>query len=145
MDINFSNSLQPSGNILLIEDNQSQSKLLKRWIEVTGDFNVTIVENGAAGWQSVQDGQWDLVISDIHVPGLNGLELTRHMKAENLPVPILLISAHSGLDSANQELRNQADDYLVKPFAKNIFANKITNLISRNKAVFLSERERLKD
>ena len=134
MDINFDNSRQPSGNILLIEDNPSQSKLLKRWIEVTGSFNVTIVENGAVGWQSLQAGQWDLVISDIHVPGLNGLELTRHIKSENLPVPILLISAHDGLDAASQALRNQADDYLVKPFAKNIFASKIANLISRSKA-----------
>lgn len=134
MDINFENALQPSGNILLIEDNPSQSKLLKRWIEISGCFNVTIVENGAKGWQSLQTSQWDLVISDIHVPGLNGLELTRHIKAHNLPVPILLISAHDGLDTASQELRNQADDYLTKPFAKNLFVGKILDLLNRGKA-----------
>jgi DNA-binding response OmpR family regulator len=134
MDITFDNSLRPSGNILLIEDNLSQAKLLKRWIDITGSFNVTIVENGAVGWQSVQAGQWDLVISDIHVPGLNGLELTRHIKAENLPVPILLISAHEGLDAASQALRNQADAYLVKPFARNTFSDKITCLINRHKS-----------
>jgi two-component system, OmpR family, response regulator len=133
MDINFDTILKPSCNILLIEDNPSQSKLLKRWIEVSGSFNVTIVENGAAGWQSLQAGQYDLVISDIHVPGLNGLELTRHIKSENLPVPILLISAHDKLDAASQALRNQADDYLMKPFAKNVFASKIFDLISRGK------------
>ena|ERR1051325_6145706 len=135
METNCNSSALPSGNILLIEDNQSQSKLLKRWIEVTGNFTVTIVENGRAGLQSIQDGTWDLIISDIHVPGMNGLELTRHIKTENLPVPILLISAHDKLDPANLELRSQADDYLVKPFAKNLFASKITSLLERHKAV----------
>ncbi|MBI3650350.1 MAG: response regulator [Acidobacteria bacterium] len=132
-DVNYEAILTPACNILLIEDNQSQSKLLKRWIEVTGNFNVTIVENGQAGLKSIQDGNWDLVISDIHVPGINGLELTRHIKTEQLPVPILLISAHDGLDANSQALRNQADDYLVKPFAKNIFVSKIENLLSRTR------------
>ena len=132
-EVNFEAILTPTCNILLIEDNQSQSRLLKRWIEVTGNFNVTIVENGQAGLKSIQDGEWDLVISDIHVPGINGLELTRHIKTEHLPVPILLISAHDKLDANSQALRSQADDYLVKPFAKNIFVSKIESLLSRNK------------
>src|ERR1051325_5478326 len=114
METNCNSSALPSGNILLIEDNQSQSRLLKRWIEVTGNFNVTVVENGRAGLQSIQDGKWDLIISDIHVPGMSGLELTQRIKAEKLSVPILLISAHDELRAYHQEVRAQADDYLLK-------------------------------
>jgi two-component system, OmpR family, response regulator len=125
----YGNSTQTSGNILLVEDNPAQSKLLKRWIETAGSFTVTIVENGNTGLRSVQDGNWDLVISDIHIPGLNGLELTRIMKAENINIPILLVTAHENLDATSQALKNQADDYLTKPFSKSAILSKIVNLI----------------
>lgn len=136
MEIYQNSSSSNVGNILLVEDNESQSKLLKRWIETAGSFNVSIVENGNAGWQSIHDGSWDLVISDIHIPGLNGLELTKAMKSENLSVPILLISAHDKLDAHSVEMRGQADDYLIKPFSKSVFVNKITNLIRQTKVTF---------
>ncbi len=126
----FDNTTQTSGNILLVEDNPAQSKLLKRWIETAGSFNVTIVENGNVGLTHVQQGNWDLVISDIHVPGINGLELTRIMKAENIDVPILLVTAHERLDAASQVIKDQADDYLTKPFSKSAIIHKIVNLIS---------------
>src|SRR5689334_10071936 len=65
----YENLLKSKTSILLVEDNPAQSKLLKRWIETAGDFNITIVENGTLGLKSIQQGSWDLVISDIHVPG----------------------------------------------------------------------------
>jgi CheY-like chemotaxis protein len=129
MENTYANSTQTSRNILLVEDNPAQSKLLKRWIETAGNFNVTIVENGKSGLQSVQEGNWDLVISDIHIPGLNGLELTRIMKAENINTPILLVTAHEGLDAPSQALKNQADGYLTKPFSKSAILSVIMNLI----------------
>src|SRR5690349_14428225 len=98
MENTYENLLQPTGtNILLIEDNPPQAKLLKRWIEMTGAFNVTIVENGTLGLRSIQQAKWDLVISDIHVPGTTGLEIARVMKTENIATPILLVTAHDGL------------------------------------------------
>lgn len=135
----YENSAQTSGNILLVEDNPAQSKLLKRWIETAGSFNVTIVENGNSGLKSVQEGNWDLVISDIHLPGLNGLELTRIMKAENINIPILLVTAHERLDATSQALKNQADDYLTKPFSKSAILSKIESLIGHYQTRELTE------
>lgn len=137
---NMYNSATPTAaNILLVEDNPAQSKLLKRWIETAGSFNITIVENGNVGLMYAQQGNWDLVISDIHVPGINGLELTRSMKAEGIHTPILLVSAHDGLGAANEALRNQADGYLTKPFSKSDILSKIKNLMGLDQPKELSE------
>jgi CheY-like chemotaxis protein len=125
--------------ILLVEDNPAQSKLLKRWVETAGDFDVTIVETGTLGLKSIQQAKWDLVISDIHVPGINGLEITRIMKEENIPTPILLVTAHDGLGAANQALRDLADDYLTKPFSKSAILGKISNLLNMHKESPMTE------
>jgi CheY-like chemotaxis protein len=139
MENMYDNSAQTAGNILLVEDNPAQSKLLKRWIETAGSFNVTIVENGNVGLLYVQQGNWDLVISDIHIPGINGLELTRTMKAERINTPILLVSAHEGMGAANEALKNQADAYLTKPFSKSAIISKINNLIGHYQTDELTE------
>lgn len=137
---NMYNSATPTAaNILLVEDNPAQSKLLKRWIETAGSFNVTIVENGNVGLMYAQQGNWDLVISDIHIPGMNGLELTRSLKADSISTPILLVSAHDGLGAANEALKNLADAYLPKPFSKSDIVSKIKNLICLDQPKELSE------
>jgi CheY-like chemotaxis protein len=125
--------------ILLVEDNPAQSKLLKRWVETTGNFDITIVENGALALKSIQQAKWDLVISDIHVPGATGLEITRFMKEENIATPILLVTAHDGLGGANLALRNMADDYLTKPFSKSAILEKISDLLQLHKEKPMTE------
>jgi CheY-like chemotaxis protein len=135
----YENILQSKTTILLVEDNPAQSKLLKRWIETAGDFNITIVENGTLGLKSIQEGSWDLVISDIHVPGINGLEITRTMKTENISTPILLVTAHEGLGAANQALRDMADAWLPKPFSKSDILGKIAELLGIHKEKPLTE------
>jgi two-component system, OmpR family, response regulator len=135
----FDTILESKTSILLVEDNPAQSKLLKRWIETAGDFNITIVENGTLGLKSIQEGSWDLVISDIHVPGTNGLEITRMMKTENISTPILLVTAHEGLGAANQALRDMADAWLPKPFSKAAILEKIMELLGLQKEKPLTE------
>jgi CheY-like chemotaxis protein len=135
----YDNILESKTSILLVEDNPAQSKLLKRWIETSGDFNITIVENGTVGLKSIQEGSWDLVISDIHVPGINGLEITRAMKTENIDTPILLVTAHEGLGAANQALRDMADAWLPKPFSKSDILGKIAELLGLHKEKPLTE------
>jgi two-component system OmpR family response regulator len=140
MENTYENLLQSTEtNILLIEDNPPQAKLLKRWIEMAGGYNVTIVENGTLGLRSIQQAKWDLVISDIHVPGTTGLEIARIMKTENITTPILLVTAHDGLGANNQALRDMADDYLTKPFSKSVIVGKITELLNPHKDQSLTE------
>jgi CheY-like chemotaxis protein len=140
MENTYENVLQSTKtSILLIEDNPPQSKLLKRWIEMTGSFDVTIVETGTLGLKSIQQAKWDLVISDIHVPGITGLEIARIMKTENIPTPILLVTAHSGLGANNQALRDMADDFLTKPFSKSDILGKINELLDVQKDRHLTE------
>lgn len=140
MENTYENQLQPNKiNILLIEDNPPQAKLLQRWIEMAGNFNVTIVENGASGLHSIQNAKFHLVICDIHVPGINGLEIARIMKRENIITPILLVTAHDGMGADNQALRDLADDYLTKPFSKSVILRKIDELLAVQKERALTD------
>jgi DNA-binding response OmpR family regulator len=116
--------------ILLVEDDIRISRPLGRELG-RERHTFDLAEDGEAGWQFLQDGDYDLAILDIMLPLLTGLELCARMRAAQLDVPVLLLTA---LDSTSHKVKGLdagADDYLVKPFQLEELHARIRALLRR--------------
>jgi PAS domain S-box-containing protein len=108
---------QPGGQrILLADDNADMRGYLRRLL---GDYEVETVEDGAAALRAARERTPDLVLTDVMMPGMDGFELLRELRADprTREVPVILLSARAGEESRIEGLAAGADDYLVKPFS----------------------------
>ncbi len=104
--------------ILLIEDEKKLSEVIKRGLELQG-YTVDVVDDGAKGLTriSLHRTDYDLVVLDLMLPTMDGLEVCKQMREKEIRVPVLILSARSETETKVQLLSSGADDYLVKPFA----------------------------
>jgi len=101
-------------NILLIDDEPIIHQSLGSFLRRVG-HEVQIALNGKEGLSRVIEQTPDLVISDIKMPGLNGLDLLTHLKIHYPQIPVLLITGHGDMDTAVAALQIGAHSYLCKP------------------------------
>jgi nitrogen regulation protein NR(I) len=101
--------------ILLVEDDAAIVLTLRRVLADEG-YTVTVEKNGDAGLERAKSEEFDLVITDLKLPGLNGLELVRQLHAAKPRLPILMMTAHGTTESAIEATQSGAYDYLLKPF-----------------------------
>lgn len=102
-------------NILLIEDEVSIAELQRDYLEIN-DFNVDIEHTGNVGLQRALKGNYDLIILDIMLPGINGFDICKQIRAVK-NIPILLVSAKKEDIDKIRGLGLGADDYITKPFS----------------------------
>jgi len=102
--------------VLVIEDEQKMADLLKRGLEEEG-MSIEIAGDGEAGLAAVRNGEFELVILDLGLPGRNGLEIAREIRASGRRIPILILTAQDSTEMKVKGLDIGADDYLTKPFA----------------------------
>ena len=101
--------------ILIVEDEVLLADALKALLEKKG-FEVQTAYDGETGEEDAMLGVYDLLILDVMMPRMNGFELARQVRANRLGVPILMLTARSGLEDRIQGLNAGADYYLTKPF-----------------------------
>ncbi len=101
--------------ILIIEDEPEIANYLRRGLVLEG-FHVTVAADGPAGLAAARETPHDLVILDLMLPGIDGLEVARRLRAAS-DVPIIILTARDAVADRVRGLENGADDYLVKPFA----------------------------
>ncbi len=101
--------------ILIVEDEVLLADALKALLEKKG-FEVQTAYDGETGEEYAMLGVYDLLILDVMMPRMNGFELARQVRANRLGVPILMLTARSGLEDRIQGLNAGADYYLTKPF-----------------------------
>jgi len=114
--------------VLVIEDNRDIAEMVSLHL---GDLGcaVNIAGDGRIGFEQARTGRYDLIILDLMLPGMNGIELCRKLRGEATYTPILMLTAKSSERDRVLGLEIGADDYLVKPFA-------IPELMARVKAIF---------
>ena len=122
-------TMTPRAPVLLVEDDSQQSTLMAHWLEQSGCFEVSVAGDGALGWDLIGAKPWALIISDIQLPGLNGLSLLRRFRSADDETPFLLVSGHASLDSAHQAIRLRASDFLVKPLERDHFISVTKGLL----------------
>ena len=101
--------------ILIVEDERLLADSLKALLEKKG-FQVEAVYDGESGEEYAELGVYDLLILDVMMPGLDGYELARRVRARRCGVPILMLTARSALEDRVEGLNAGADYYLTKPF-----------------------------
>jgi DNA-binding response OmpR family regulator len=117
-----------SRKILIVEDNKDIADLVSLHLRDL-DCEVQVAGDGDSGFEYAVAGGWDLIILDLMLPGMEGLELCRRLRAREHYTPILMLTAKSSEVDRVVGLEMGADDYLTKPFS-------IRELIARVKAIF---------
>lgn len=100
--------------ILIIEDELTTAELEKNYLELTG-FEVTVESNGNSGLQQALSGNYQLIILDLMLPGLDGVEICKRIR-ETLEIPIIMISSKTEVVDKIRGFGVGANDYLTKPF-----------------------------
>ena len=119
--------------VLLVDDDASIRRMLARTLAAEG-YEVAAVADGGAALAHVERSLPDVIVLDVAMPGLDGLQVTRRLRAKGLPVPILLLTARDALEERVAGLDAGADDYLVKPFELEELTARLRALLRRNHA-----------
>jgi len=102
--------------VLIIEDEMKLAVAIADGLN--GDeYNTVIVNSGEAGMKCILESTFDVILLDLMLPGLSGLEILRTVRRNGLRTPILVLTSRGTLDDRVRGLEMGADDYLVKPFA----------------------------
>lgn len=105
----------PQPSILIVDDELLIRDLLYDFFNGQG-WQTAIAENGEKALDILQSRQIDLVLSDIRMPGMDGLQLTAEMKEAFPEIPVVLMTGYPSVDSAVTALRHKVADYITKPF-----------------------------
>ncbi|MDI1234743.1 MAG: response regulator transcription factor [bacterium] len=119
-----------SKRILLVEDEHSLLDLVKLNLELDGN-KVVGVRDGIEAIKRFKDEQFDLVVLDIMIPGIDGLNVCENIRLKNTEVPILFLSAKNSAEDRIAGLKKGADDYLTKPFNLEELQLRVQNLLAR--------------
>ncbi|GEM65282.1 DNA-binding response regulator [Sphingobacterium faecium NBRC 15299] len=117
--------------ILIVEDDQRVAELIKRGLEEQG-FEATLAYDGLSGKKLSSQDQFDLVITDIILPKMDGLDLCKYIRQTNPDLPIIMLTALGTTDDKVEGFDAGADDYLVKPFEMRELLVRIRALLKRN-------------
>jgi DNA-binding NtrC family response regulator len=107
------NDTQP--HILLIDDEKIALTNLSHVLEREG-YRITACMDGESGLQAMEKSAFDLVLTDLRMPGIDGMEVLKHIKATTPDVPVIMITGHATLDSAVDAMKAGAYHYIAKPF-----------------------------
>lgn len=133
--------------ILAVDDEPDMLKLLNMIIRDKTPYEITTTNNPIEALELANQGGYDLVIADLKMPGLDGVELLESIKRIDEDIPVIIITAYGTIESATEAMHKGAFDFITKPFRKEqiLFtiekALKWLRLQKENKAL----RERLKE
>lgn len=121
--------------ILLVEDNDDFRFYIKDNLKAS--FNIIEAENGKKGWQKALAQHPNLIVSDISMPEMNGIDLCMKIKGDKRTshIPVILLTALVGEDQQLKGLETGASDYMTKPFNFEILQSKIKNILSQQESM----------
>lgn len=116
--------------ILLVEDDVTIARLLKEGLE-DESYAVDVVNDGSEGYRTAAADDYDVIILDIMLPGMNGYEVCRALRNDGNKTPILMLTARDAERDIVEGLDTGADDYLAKPFSFDVLLARIRALLRR--------------
>ena len=129
--------------ILVVDDNQDMRQFLTGIL--SKDYNVETAEDGEKAKHIIRTKQIDLIITDLMMPKVDGLELTQYIKnnSDLNYIPVILLTAKTAIESRLHALQKGADDYVTKPFEPEYLRARVHNIIAQRKQLESSYRQRL--
>ncbi len=120
--------------ILVIEDEENLARSLKKILQTKG-YAVDIALNGDGGYETAFGEEYDLIILDLGLPGMDGLRIIEELRKEGNSTPVIMLTARDTTQDKVRGLKYGADDYLVKPFEFEELLARIQALLRRPKNV----------
>ena len=120
--------------VLVIEDDPTVGQFVKRGLEEQR-WGVDLAADGEEGERLASSDNYDLLILDMRLPGKNGMEVLRSLRARGFEKPVLVLTAQDAVDAKVQTLRAGADDYVTKPFAFEELLARVEALARRPRAI----------
>lgn len=120
--------------ILVIEDDPTVGEFVRRGLEEQR-WQADLINNGLEGERMALSQPYDLVILDMRLPGRNGLDVLRSLRARGFERPVLVLTAQDAVDAKVETLRAGADDYVTKPFAFEELLARVEALLRRPRAI----------
>lgn len=104
--------------ILVVDDELDMLMLLRMIIEDNTDYEVETTNNPSEALKMVMENDYDLVISDLKMPGMDGLELFDEVKEMDPDLPLIIITAYGSLETSAEAIKKGVADFITKPFRK---------------------------
>ena len=120
--------------ILIVEDEVRIADFLQRGLRAEGHFCV-VANDGEAGLALALDGDFDLLLLDMMLPGIHGRDICQQLRMNQVNTPLIILSAMDSLDDVIAGLRMGADDYMTKPFSFEELLARIESVMRRNSEI----------
>jgi heavy metal response regulator len=120
--------------ILLVEDDRNIVRFVKKGL-LENSFSVEVATNGEEGLNAILHMKYDLIVLDILLPKMDGVEVLKRLRGVGIQTPVVFLTAKDSVSDIVQGLNFGADDYLTKPFSFNELVARIQAILRRDKAV----------
>jgi two-component system C4-dicarboxylate transport response regulator DctD len=131
-----------SGRVIFVDDERAMRSAVEQWLGLAG-FDISCHESAEPALDRVRRGMADVLVTDVKMPGVDGMELLTRAKRAGPDVPIILLTAHGDIAMAVEAMRNGAYDFLEKPFHPDHLVEVIRKAMDRVR--LLNEVQRLRD
>lgn len=122
------------GRIMVVDDDLVTARFMAHVLGKRGGFEVRHAPDARAALEAARSQAWDLVITDVEMPGMTGLELLRALREISPDLPVAVITGHASLDMAVEAIRSDADEFLEKPVHPDELIAIATALVSKGQA-----------
>jgi two-component system response regulator HydG len=129
------------GRILVVDDDAVTARFMAQVLGKRGGFEVCHAADSQSALAMARSQSWDLVITDVEMPGMTGLELLRALREVSPDLPVAVITGHASVDYAVQAVRNDADEFLEKPVHPDELIAAATALVHKGRANRIAARD----
>src|ERR1019366_10797458 len=121
----------PKGKILVIDDELDIREGLELLLTLEGGYTVELAANGTEGIHKIESAAYDLVLLDLMMPDMSGMDVLRHVRKTDTETPIFMITAYGSVEAAVDALKLGANDYFSKPWDNEKLIIEIDRMIAR--------------
>lgn len=116
--------------VLIVDDEEELVSALAERLTLRG-LEIQVASNGADALRLVREHEFTVVVADVKMPGIGGLELTAAIKRDNPELPVILFTGHSSVDDAQRGMEHGASEYVMKPVDIDVLVEKIRGAAAR--------------
>ena len=115
--------------VLVLDDSKTMLRIISNTLKRLEIGNIDTAEDGLKGIELFDKNEYDIILSDINMPNMDGYEFLEYVRKRNSDVPIVMITTEGGKSSVIKALKMGANNYIIKPFTPQILKDKLATII----------------